>query len=73
MNEEIKKLTEEKIAQAMKCETVEELMELAKKEGIKLTEEEAQAFLDEAANTELNEDLLKKVAGGFDSTYNCTM
>ena len=36
-------LTKEQIAKAMSCETVEELMELAKAEGVELTKEEAEA------------------------------
>ena len=40
-------LTKEQIAKAMSCETVEELMELAKAEGVELTKEEAEAYLAE--------------------------
>ena len=40
-------LTKEQIAKAMSCETVEELMELAKAEGIELTKEEAEAYMAE--------------------------
>ena len=36
-------VTKEQIAKAMSCETIEELMELAKAEGIELTKEEAEA------------------------------
>ena len=57
-------LTKEQIAKAMSCETVEELMELAKAEGVELTKEEAEAYMAEMADVELDSDALKNVAGG---------
>ena len=57
-------LTKEQIQKAMACETVEELMELAKSEGIELTKEEAEAYLAEMEDVELDEEALKQVAGG---------
>ena len=48
----------------MACETVEELMELAKAEGVELTKEEAEAYMAEMADVELDSDALKNVAGG---------
>ena len=38
-------LTKEQIQKAMACETAEELMALAKAEGIELTKEEAEAYI----------------------------
>ena len=57
-------LTKEQIAKAMSCETAEELMVLAKAEGIELTKEEAEVYLAEMDDVELDEDALKQVAGG---------
>ena len=57
-------LTKEQIAKAMACKTVEELMALAKAEGIELTKEEAEAYMAEMEDVELNEEALKNVAGG---------
>ena len=57
-------LTKEQIALASKCQTPEELIELAKKAGVELTIEEAQAYLDELENMELDKETLDKVAGG---------
>ena len=57
-------LTKEQIQKAMACETVEELMELAKSEGIELTKEEAEAYLAEMEDVELDEEMLQKTAGG---------
>ena len=59
-------LTEEQIAKAMACETVEDLMALAKAEGVELTKEEAEAYLAELADFELDEATLSKAAGGED-------
>ena len=58
-------LSQELIAKAMKCETAEELVELAKSEGIELTKDEAQAYLDEMDDIELDRQQLKAVAGGY--------
>ena len=58
-------LTKEMIAKAMQCRTTEELIALAKSEGIKVTKEEAEAYLAEMDDMELEEEALKKVAGGY--------
>ena len=57
-------ITKEIFAKAMQCETAEELMALAKSEGIELTKEEATAYMDEMSDCELDDEALKKVAGG---------
>ena len=49
----------------MACETAEELMELAKSEGVKLTKEEAEAYMAELADFELDHEQMKNVAGGY--------
>ena len=58
-------LTKEQIQKAMACESVEELMELAKAEGVELTKEEAEAYMAEMEDVELDSDALKQVAGGL--------
>ena len=55
-------VTKEQIQKAMACETAEELMELAKEVGI--TKEEAEAYMAELEDFELDGDTLKRVAGG---------
>jgi predicted ribosomally synthesized peptide with nif11-like leader len=57
-------LTKEMIAKAMQCQTAEELIVLAKSEGIELTKEEAEAYLEEFSDVELDETSLQHVAGG---------
>ena len=58
-------LTKEQIAKAMACKTVEELMELAKSEGVELTKEDADAYMAEMEDMELDSESLKNVAGGY--------
>lgn len=57
-------LTKEQIEKAMACETAEELMALAKAEGVELTKDEAEAYMAEMADFELDEATLKNAAGG---------
>ena len=58
------KITKEMLDKASKCETADELMTLAKAEGFTLTKEEAEAYLAELENMELDQQALDKVAGG---------
>ena len=64
-----KELTKEMIMAAMKCKNADELIALAKDGGIVLTREEAEAFMAEIADFELDENQLKKVAGGVKTCY----
>ena len=57
-------LTKEQVAKAMACKTAEELMAMAKAVGIELTKEEAEAYMAEIEDFELDGDTLKRVAGG---------
>ena len=59
-----KELTPELIQKAESCESVEELLALAADNGIQITAEEAQAYLDELSSPELSLDDLSDVAGG---------
>ena len=59
------KITKEMIEKAMQCKTADELMALAKAEGVEITKEEAEAYLAELADYELDETKLKEVAGGI--------
>ena len=62
------KLTKDMLEKAMKCQTADELVALAKANGITLTKEEADAYLDELENMELDKETLDKVAGGDGTT-----
>ena len=60
----INELTREQVEKAMSCKTAEELMALAKAEGYELTKDEAEAYLAEMEDCELDSETLTKVAGG---------
>ena len=57
-------LTKEMIQKAMECQTADELLKLAKAEGYDVTKEEAEAYMAEMADFELDDENLKNVAGG---------
>ena len=59
-----KEITNEQIMKAAQCKTADELMALAKAEGVDITKEEAEAYLAELADVELDNNALGKVAGG---------
>ena len=57
-------ITKEMILEAMKCKNADELISLAKTYDYDLTREEAEAFLSEMRDRELDAEQLDKVAGG---------
>lgn len=59
-----KEVTKEMLAKAMQCKTADELTELAKSEGIAITKDEAEAYMAELCDFELDGEDLKNVAGG---------
>ena len=59
-----KEFTKAQVAKAMQCKTADELMALAKGSGFDITKEEAEAYMAELADVELDEEQLKKAAGG---------
>lgn len=65
---DLNSFTKEQIAKASLCKTAEELVELAKKAGIAITKEEAEAYMAELQNIELDHETLEKVAGGWEKT-----
>ena len=58
------KFTKEQIEKAMQCKDADELMALAKGSGHDITKEEAEAYMAELADVELDNEQLQKVAGG---------
>ena len=58
-------ISKEMLAKVMQCETADELIALAKTGGYELTKEEAEAYLAEIDDVELDSDALKQVAGGM--------
>ena len=65
-------LSQEILEKKAQCNTAGELMALAKSYGKDITVEEAEAYLAELEDCELDADLLKNVAGGGDSYKNCS-
>ena len=59
------KLTKEQIQKAMACGSAEELMALAKAEGMELTKAEAEAYLAEFSVRDLDDGEMQAVAGGW--------
>ena len=57
-------ITKEMILKAMQCQDADELMALVKCSGVDITREEAEAYLAEVSDYELDSTELKKVAGG---------
>ena len=62
-------LTKGMVAKAMQCNTADELMALAKSEGVEITKDEAEAYLVELADVEMDEKMLEKAAGGKDTCW----
>ena len=58
-----KDITKELVEKALQCKTAEDLMELAKAEGVAITKEEAEAYMAELADIELDGKDLKHVGG----------
>ena len=56
--------SKEQIEKARSCKTLEEFKELAKAEGLKLSEEEAENYFAMTREGELTDDELTSVAGG---------
>ena len=59
-----KELTKAQVAKAMQCKTADELLTLAKGSGFDITKAEAEAYMAELADVELDEAQLQKAAGG---------
>ena len=71
-------ITKEMLEKAMQCKDADDLMNLAKANGFDITKEEAEAYLAELDDQELDGEVLKSVAGGkdymecyFDCAENC--
>ena len=59
-----KDITKEMLAKAVQCRNADELIALAKTRGMEMTREEAEAYMAELADFELDADTLQNVAGG---------
>ena len=59
------KISKAMIDKALKCESAEELMAIAKAEGLEITKDEAEAYMAELDNMELDNAALDNVAAGY--------
>ncbi len=59
------KMSKEQFAAALECKTVDELIAYCKQQGYELEREDAEKFLAQNAEGELNIDSLENVAGGL--------
>jgi predicted ribosomally synthesized peptide with nif11-like leader len=59
-----KDLTREQLEKAMRCKTADELMKLAEAEGFDITKEEAEVYMAELADYNLDEEALQAAVGG---------
>ena len=62
----MKNLNPEMIEKAKAAKSAEELLELAKANGVEMTEEEANEYYKQITSCELDDDLLDGVAGGYE-------
>ena len=65
------KITKKMLEKAAKCETADELVALAKAEGMEITKAEAESYLAELSDYELDSKALDKVAGGSGCYSDC--
>jgi len=59
------KITQEQMKKAAACKSVDELLALAKAEGIDLTKEEAEKFFASLSEKKIELDSLESVRGGL--------
>ena len=57
-------LTKDMVKKALRCKNADELLALAQAEGYEMTRDEAEAYMAELAEFELDDENLKNVAGG---------
>ena len=63
------KITNDMLEKAAKCKTADELIALAKKMGVVITKEQAEAYMTELQDYELDDATLARVAGGVKTCY----
>ena len=66
------KLTKEMLAAAMQCKTAGELVEQAKSKGYDITQEQAEAYLEQFSSYELTDEELENISASKNNFWNCT-
>lgn len=59
------KVSKEVFSRALECKTVEDLLALCEKEGLQISQEDAEKFIAQAGDQELDLNTVNDVAGGF--------
>ena len=59
-----KELRKEMLEKAIQCKSADELIALAKTGGYEMTKEEAEAYMTELSDFELDDKELRRIAGG---------
>ena len=59
------KLTQEIMEKSRAAKSADELLEIAKANGVELTADEAKTYFEQISSCQLDEDLLEGVAGGW--------
>ncbi len=59
----MEKTNKEMLAAAMHCKTTDELIELAKSKGYEITQEQAEAYLEQSSSCELTDKELDDISG----------
>ena len=62
-------LTKEMVQQALKCKDADELLALAKSRDYEMTRVEAEAYMAEINDFQLDDEAMKAVAGGVKTCY----
>lgn len=62
-------LTKDMVKQALKCKDTDELLALAKSQDYEMTREEAEAYMAEINDFELDDEAMAAVAGGIKTCY----
>ena len=62
-------LTKDMVKKALRCKDADELLALAKSEGYEMTREEAEAYMAEINDFQLDDEAMKAVAGGVKTCY----
>ena len=60
----MQKITKEMLSAAMQCKTADELVELAKSKGYDITQDQAEAYLEQFSSYELSDKELNNISGG---------
>ena len=58
-------ISKDVVEKAMQCDTPEELVALAKEHGFEITTKQAEAYLAELEDFDLDSEQMKKVSGGI--------